>query len=252
MIQYASDLHLEFPANWRWLQKFPIVPVGKVLLLAGDTHHLKKSMARHTFFDWAAANFEQVFLIPGNHEFYGGYDAKTAMELDYEFQIRPNVNLVNNTVHFVGGARVIFTTLWSKVIRHVLPVYRGMNDFRLIRFDNQSLSIDRYNALFDFSFDFLKTALTTPYEGKTIVVTHHLPSAHCNLTKYQNSIINEGFCTDLTDFILDCDADYWIYGHSHGNKKAFKIGETQMLTNQLGYVEMGEQMQFDDRRIIEL
>ncbi|MEN0046046.1 MAG: metallophosphoesterase [Bacteroidota bacterium] len=251
MFQYCSDLHLEFSANWRWLQKFPIEPVGEVLLLAGDTHHLGKTMCQHPFFDWVSDHFEQVFLIPGNHEFYGGFDAKVAMELEYEFMIRPNVTLVNNTTRTIGDTRIIFTTLWSKVVRHVLQVYRGMNDFHVINFDNQRLTIDKYNELFEFSFTFLKEALAIPYGGKTIVVTHHLPSDHCNLMKYRNSIINEGFCTDLTDFILDCNADYWIYGHSHGNKDAFTIGATKMLTNQLGYVEMGEQMRFDRARVID-
>ena len=35
-IQYCSDLHLEFSHNFEFIKKNPIIPIGDILILAGD------------------------------------------------------------------------------------------------------------------------------------------------------------------------------------------------------------------------
>ena len=74
-IQYASDLHLEFMENTLYLETHPLQPVADILVLAGDTGYLgDEGFVKHPFWDWASENFKEVIVIPGNHEFYLGYD----------------------------------------------------------------------------------------------------------------------------------------------------------------------------------
>lgn len=73
-IQFASDLHLEFAENRNFIEDDGIVPVGEVLVLAGDVSYLgDKNMLKRRFFDWCAEYFKETFIVPGNHEFYHGY-----------------------------------------------------------------------------------------------------------------------------------------------------------------------------------
>ena len=61
------------------------------------------------------------------------------------------------------------------------------------------------------------------------------------------------FTVELGDYIANSGIDYWIYGHSHRNIKA-QIGDTLILSNQLGYVSHGEHLVngFAPGRVIEV
>lgn len=64
--------------------------------------------------------------------------------------------------------------------------------------------------------------------------------------------INSAFATELFNFIETSNAAYWIYGHQHCNTAPFKIGNTTMLTNQLGYVQQNEHQLFNPSANIEI
>lgn len=56
---------------------------------------------------------------------------------------------------------------------------------------------------------------------------------------------NKILCAELVaDFIAQSGADYWIYGQSHRNI-CTAIGTTRCLSNQLGYIHVGEGRDFN-------
>jgi len=250
-LQYCSDLHLEFPMNREFIRIRPLQPKAKILLLAGDIVPFKGMKKHNDFFDFVSDHFEQTYWIPGNHEYYGS-DINERSGSFCE-SIKSNVHLLNNKVVETGEFRLVFTTLWSRVTpRQQQVVERGLSDYTSIRFTGGKLSSDLINQFHLESVGFIHEALAQAKDKKTLVVSHHVPTFFNYPEIYRDSEINEGFATELYDLIHPSGLSYWIYGHHHCCVDDFRIGDTLLVTNQLGYVGYNEHRGFDGGRVIEM
>lgn len=249
--QYASDLHLEFPENKKFIQRNPIQPKADILLLAGDIVPFAIMDKHADFFDYVSDHFAETYWIPGNHEYYY-YDLATKCGVLNE-KIRDNVFLVNNTAISRNNLRFIFSTLWSKISPvHQWQIERTISDFQVIKYNKDRFSYQHFNQLHDESMVFLKQELSKHQDAKSVVVTHHVPTFLHYPERYKNDPLNEAFTVELHDFIEEKGSDYWIYGHHHNNTPNFQIGKTALLTNQLGYVKANEHHNFSQNSIINL
>ena len=225
-IQYMSDLHMEFAENSRYIKhnEFPVT--GDVLVLAGDTFYLNNTVAPLSkFWKWASANYRQVLIVPGNHEYYQFCDV---MErgLQWKWMIKDNVGIYQNQVVRIDNTDFVLSTLWSNIpAQDEYFVWKGLND---------------------------KSVVESTAE-KIIVVTHHLPTRQVVAPQHLDSLINSAFATELGDFIANSRINVWIYGHSHTNIDA-TIGKTRIVSNQLGYVFQDEHLSngFDAGKYVEL
>lgn len=248
-IQYASDLHLEFPENRKFISDNPLKPEGDILILAGDIMMFKSIDDHKDFFDYCSDNFAFTYWIAGNHEYYhSDINDRTGEVND---AIRKNVFLVNNTWANHDSVKLIFSTLWTRIHPDkAWFIQNGLSDFQVIRSGERRFSTMEYNKLFDQNLNFIKAAVDSNTREKCIVITHHVPTFRNYPEEYKDSPINQAFAVDLDEFIESSTIDYWIYGHHHRNIADFFIGNTQLLTNQLGYVKANEHHDFNLSKII--
>jgi hypothetical protein len=217
-IQIVSDLHLEFRENREWIKRNPLIPKADILLIAGDSYQLAHPESAEAFYERINSDFSQIISTMGNHEFYGS--SATITYPTYAQKISDNHLCLNNQVWVGGDLRIIASILWSYI-----PQYRqstlewGMNDFRLINITTESGETKRFraedcNELHRQSLGFITAELKKEFSGKTVLLTHHLPSYKCIACEYQSSGINSGFASNLDDLIIDnpkiCT---WVCGH---------------------------------------
>jgi predicted phosphohydrolase len=243
-IQFASDLHLEFPENRAFLRDNPIIPTGDILVLAGDIVPFAQMNRHADFFKFCSDNFSSTYWIPGNHEYYNSdLNGRTGQFME---DIESNVHLVNNIWAHHGNCRLIFSTLWTPIsTEKAWHIQNGLNDFSLIKDDGKLFTTSRATKLFEENIEFIKEAVKNNQREKCIVVTHHVPTFHNYPEEYKDSILNEAFAIDLDRFIENSNIDFWIYGHHHRNVEAFTLGNTALFTNQFGYLQNFENENFN-------
>mgnify|MGYP001312392667 CR=1 FL=1 len=92
-----------------------------------------------------------------------------------------------------------------------------------------------------------------PFDGATVVVSHHCPHATCVATKFRNSPANPGFASDLSELFSAYSIAAWCHGHTHCSLDHY-VGETRIICNPRGYAQNGrpENERFDPALIVEI
>ena len=137
-IQFASDLHLEGVFGRRREPPVDlIIPAAKYLVLAGDICTLTPDVLP-PYTAWlrrVAADFERVFVLAGNHEYYGVSLAEGRAALALACAGDPRITFLDRTrVELEDGVVLLGCTLWSHVPKYAESAVLGLlNDYRVIR-----------------------------------------------------------------------------------------------------------------------
>jgi predicted phosphodiesterase len=275
-IQLFSDLHLE-----RYPDFTPrILEDTDVVVLAGDIGSYQHS-SRLLGEDFGLARFSprrdgapraRVLYIPGNHEFDAlEYDEAyarlraTCAELGIEWLDRETI--VIDHVRFVG------TTLWAdfdalasretelaRQLKQREKAFRAANYYLSKNTTLKDGAPVLAEAQRDMSLDcqaWLKDALSMPFDGVTVAVTHFAPSLLSADPRYGLTPGTAGFCNAM-DAMFPL-ADVWMHGHLHCANDYVAEGSEdgrpwscRVVANPLGYISKGEQEAFREDLVIQL
>jgi predicted phosphodiesterase len=251
-IQLASDLHLEFlEKNFPHARIIEPVPGADLLVLAGDIHNGIKALEH--FGDWPVP----VLYLAGNHEFYDLSWDQTRADLRAACAGTPIRFLDNDTVE-LGGVRFLGCTLWTDFKlpgisqeQAMREVEAGLNDYVLIRTQRGNLRARQTLEDHEHSRRWLERELAKPFDGKTVVITHHGPHPMSIHPRFVGDRLNAGFVSDLTPLLFK--VDLWLHGHVHDSVD-YRVGGCRVVANPAGYVlnyavaTSGTGFEFENRR----
>ncbi|MNZ49153.1 hypothetical protein D3C78_669140 [compost metagenome] len=165
------------------------------------------------------------------------------------------IHFLENDAVVLGDVRFLGATLWTDfqlygaeaaVLAHQKAL-RLMPDFNCVDYFGEPYTPQMSSDLFEESREWLEMELNVPFAGRTVVVTHHAPSARSIPEQYVGDSLSPAFASDLEALAARCDL--WIHGHVH-DRMDYRIGKARIVANPGAYP--GEDGGFDPYWVIEL
>ncbi len=270
-VALASDIHLEFgPISLENTEGADVLILSGDICVAKDLmkwddygifDRFDRSSTIHTFFQECCLRFPHVIYIMGNHEHYHGDYADTITTLRDRLGYLYNLHILDKEMVQLGGVSFIGGTLWTDMNKEdpsTLTMIAGMmNDFRCVDNSKTEVSFKTFdedsNVIFKtraakFSpadavidhremLEYIRVMIEGKFDQKFVVVGHHSPSKLSTKPQYENeTIMNGGYSSDLSEFILDHpQIKLWTHGHTH-HKFDYMIGSTRIVCNPRGYI----------------
>jgi Icc-related predicted phosphoesterase len=253
-VQIFSDLHADVARP----RPISVAPEVDAVVVAGDTC------------EGAERGFERlrqivpmqipIITVMGNHEFYRHC---LPDELAEARRIAPlyGVNLLEDDTVVLGGLRFLGCTLFTdyaifgeaNISRAMRAASDGLNDHRKITWTKKP-EWHRFRPaealmLHKRSRAFIESELAKPFDGATVIVTHHAPHPCSMHSRYGSDLLSAAYVSDLTTVIETGQPNLWVHGHVHESFD-YRVGATRVVCNPHGYGV--ENPKFDPGFVLEI
>ncbi len=228
-LHILNDLHIEFE-NFE-----PPETDADVVILAGDVGVGMEGLR------WAAVRFSDrpVIYVPGNHEFY---HQDIALIDELKAQAPDHIHVLSDDQVIIDGVRFLGSILWTDFALFgeanrffaMQQARQQMTDFSIIQNGDRRFTPEDAIQLHAASRNWLKERLPEPFDGKTLVVTHHAPSSQSVHPRYANDLLNPAFASNLEGLMDDSRPALWVHGHMHESYD-YEIYGTRVVCNPRGY-----------------
>jgi len=272
-IHILSDLHDDICKSALG-KEFVIPDTGAdVIVVAGDIDGKLSTGGRQLLERTKRELGKPIIVVAGNHDYWRG-------SVDREIE-RTRERLHDDGIHILdcdsvvlAGVRFVGATLWTDyaITGHEwqakYDAAKLMNDFRYAKSGTGSvrsrLTPDRLQALHARHRRYIEDALAQPFDGPTVVVTHHAPSAKslkAGAVHVGKDHTDGAYASDLEAVMHKHSPALWIHGHVH-SAKDYSVGATRIVSNPRGYTWREEARHggglksepsgFDARKVVEL
>jgi len=245
-LHILNDLHTEF-------EDFePPATDANVVVLAGDIGVGMKGLL------WAEERFPNklVIYVPGNHEFYH-HDIALIDEL--KAQAPGHIHLLNDDLVVIDGVRFLGSVLWTDFALFgeadkffaMQQARQQMTDFSIIQNRDRRFTPEDAIRLHVASRDWLAAMLAIPFDGRTVVVTHHAPSSRSVAPRYASDLLTPAFASSLEPLMDGGRVTLWVHGHMHESYD-YEIHGTRVICNPRGYAPSALNPEFRPDWIVEV
>ncbi|WP_062117343.1 metallophosphoesterase [Aureimonas sp. AU40] len=213
-----------------------------VAIVAGDVGGRLSGQARLWLEKNAPADMP-LLVVAGNHDFYGASLDDEVARFRRKTTMGDRIQVLDGDSTIIGGVRFVGATLWTDFNSYgdgytsQRDFMAYMTDWRAIRWEGRKHTrhIRHYIDAHHRQLRAIEAVLSTPFDGPTVVITHHAPSVRSLEDGKATKALDAAYASDLDDLIRRFEPDLWIHGHVH-HCLDYMLGRTRVVCNPRGYV----------------